>query len=487
MTGLEPASYLPAARWMVSADDHLAFTDLSGDVNPIHTDPLAARRLPFGQVVVHGVHLLARALDQWAAVHPDRAFSHVSATFRHPVAVGAALTTEWAELDDDSSVTISVTVNGVLAADITAKTTTNHVAFPGDWRPETRHERMVRPLVRTLEELAGSHGSVAVDADVGAAVSSLPHLAIAAGHAATLELIASSALVGMHVPGLHSMFSSLSLAILPRNHPIGYLAYSVTHVDPRFSRVTIEVEGSSVAGRVVAFVRPSPIEQSVDTSAVRSGEFTGQRWLIVGGSRGLGAAAVRLLVAGGAEVRFTYHQGHRESEELSDQTGAVPVAFDVFAGGVDGRMTAITTGWQPTHLGWFASPPIFVGTRDTYDDTLYQRFVWAYVDAFAAAIVTLAPHGLVGALWPSSQAVGMQVPGLAEYIDAKRQGETRCDQLRRDWPGVAIAAPRLPRLLTDQSTAFVPTEFGDTAAEVLAALRATNAIAGSEATHPPGS
>ena len=488
MTGLEPAPNLPAVSWTVSAHDHLAFTDLSGDLNPIHTEPLVARRLPFGQVVVHGVHLLARALDQWAAVHPDRAFSHISATFRHPVAVGAALTTEWADLDDDSSVDISVTVRGVLAVHITAQTTTNHVAFLGEWRPESRHgrvvRRVVRPAVRTIEELVGSHGLVAVDADMSATVSSFPHLAVAAGRAATMELITLSTLVGMHAPGLHSMFSSLSVATLPQDLPVGQLNYSVSRVDPRFSRITIDVEGISIAGQVVAFVRPSPIDQSVDTSAVGAAEFEGQRWLIIGGSRGLGAAAVRLLVAGGADVRFTYHQGHTESVELSEETGATPVAFDVFAGDVGGRMTAITADWRPTQLGWFASPPIFVGTRDTYDDTLHQRFVLAYVDAFTAAIVALAPHGLVGALWPSSEAVGMTVSGLAEYSDAKRLGEHRCDELRHEWPGLAIAAPRLPRLLTDQSTAFVPTEFGDTAAEVLAALRATRGVTGGEAASP---
>jgi hypothetical protein len=31
--------------------------------------------------------------------------------------------------------------------------------------------------------------------------------------------------------------------------------------------------------------------------------------------------------------------------------------------------------------------------------------------------------------------------------------------------------PRFPRLLTDQTTSFVPVEFGDAAVEVLAALR----------------
>ncbi|HNC74922.1 MAG TPA: MaoC/PaaZ C-terminal domain-containing protein, partial [Elusimicrobiota bacterium] len=37
-----------------------AFARLSGDANPLHVDPAAARRLLFGRAVVHGVHGVLR-------------------------------------------------------------------------------------------------------------------------------------------------------------------------------------------------------------------------------------------------------------------------------------------------------------------------------------------------------------------------------------------------------------------------------------------
>ena len=39
-------------------DDQLRFAELSGDWNPVHVDPVAARRTPYGQIV-HGVHAVA--------------------------------------------------------------------------------------------------------------------------------------------------------------------------------------------------------------------------------------------------------------------------------------------------------------------------------------------------------------------------------------------------------------------------------------------
>jgi len=38
--------------------DQDMFSRLSGDYNPLQTDPVLARRLIFGKQVVHGVHLL---------------------------------------------------------------------------------------------------------------------------------------------------------------------------------------------------------------------------------------------------------------------------------------------------------------------------------------------------------------------------------------------------------------------------------------------
>lgn len=51
--------------------------------------------------------------------------------------------------------------------------------------------------------------------------------------------------------------------------------------------------------------------------------------LIIGGSRGIGAAAVRGFKAEGDNVVFTYHKSETEADELRQETGAVPVRCDV--------------------------------------------------------------------------------------------------------------------------------------------------------------
>lgn len=52
------------------------------------------------------------------------------------------------------------------------------------------------------------------------------------------------------------------------------------------------------------------------------GEFAGKSVLVLGGSRGIGAAMVRHFVEAGAQVRFTYSGSKEAAEALAAETGA---------------------------------------------------------------------------------------------------------------------------------------------------------------------
>jgi hypothetical protein len=302
--------------------------------------------------------------------------------------------------------------------------------------------RATTPEVHTIESLAGASG------------------AIGAGDG----LIALTRQVGMHVPGRDSLLSSFDVTIGDRSQP---LAFRVVTADERFSRVVIELTGA-LEGMATAFVRARPVEPEMGSSAPDRHEFSGQRWLVVGGSRGLGAIAVLLLDAGGADVRFTFRAGADDAVTLAARSsGATPYQLDV-EGGLDRALPAVLDGWQPTHLAYMASPPIFVGAAGVYSPSLFERFRHVYVDAFLDLVGRLQLDGVV---WPSSIAVDDPPAGMAEYADAKLAGEEACRTLAAERPELRIATPRLPRLLTDQTTSFVPVEFGDGPAEVLAALR----------------
>src|SRR5688572_34230 len=56
--------------------------------------------------------------------------------------------------------------------------------------------------------------------------------------------------------------------------------------------------------------------------------FQGKSALVLGGSRGIGAAIVRRLAADGAEVTFTYFGARQAAEQLANETGSTAVLTD---------------------------------------------------------------------------------------------------------------------------------------------------------------
>ena len=71
-------------------------------------------------------------------------------------------------------------------------------------------------------------------------------------------LLATSQIVGMACPGLHSLFTGLDVTRDPASDGEHALHYAVSKSDARFRSLHIDVAGSGIAGRVEAFARHAP-------------------------------------------------------------------------------------------------------------------------------------------------------------------------------------------------------------------------------------
>lgn len=444
---------------------HAAFVALTGDRNPLHVDALAARRLQFGERAVHGIHLVMRALatlDSVAGLAGLRC-SQIRTRFLHSVPVGGALRVEvdaageleWAvRLLHD--VWIAVEVRVWMEAGERDPTPMSSGLWPDDRVPVDRTNEALEgvgievPLV-VVDEPAGPFSDI------------------------TADLLTLTRLVGMEMPGLHSLFSQFDVSRINPGCDVDALKSSVTGFDDRFGKVSMHVTGAMLAGTVTAFVRPAPSSQpSPDEWSAHpdTAEFAGQRALVIGGTRGLGEVTAGLLAAGGAQVTVSYRHGAADARRVIDALagdGHAVIELDVSNPQQVAALRMAAPG--VTHLYYFASPPIFRGVNGVYSEALFLEFQSVYVAAFDAVVGALGPAGLVGVLVPSSVVVDRAVGGMAEYADAKRLAEERADVLAVDYPQLAVVCPRLPRLDTDQTVSLLPAESGDAVAELLPALR----------------
>jgi len=431
-----------------TAADQDAFAALSGDFNPMHVDPLAARRLMFGRCVVHGVRLVLWSLEQALQNGPDRvALTHLDASFRKPAGVG-----------DDVTGTITFPTSD--SAHIELSSGDQKLALircswqSGDEPADVSLPIAERSTAREWrdDELNAAAGRVALSSPAIPLSQRLPPIQIA-------TLLATTRLVGMECPGLHSVYANLDLNFAANSLTEPTLGYRVTKWDPRFRRLTMELEAPDATGRIVAFVRHPP--QSQPTCAELAGRvaadaFFNQRALVIGGSRGIGEATAKLLAAGGANVWLTYHRGAKDAEAVVADITSAGYHAEALPCDASDPDWPVMEAIRPTHLYYFATPPIFSGS----DAPAFTQF---YVTAFGALVDKLVPHGLTHALYPSSVAVDSAPAGMEDYAAAKAAGEELCRTLEKNHPGLTILAPRLPRLATDQTATFALVEAGSPA------------------------
>jgi acyl dehydratase/acyl carrier protein len=465
------------APWTVTADDHAWFTTFSGDANPIHADPVASRRLLGGRMLVHGAHLLLRALEHAAAAGAITTVpAAISVVFRDGVGIGDQLVTRFERADGDR---IDVSIEragppGATVATIRVEEGAGAVAsdridlFEPDAGPP---ERPSGPRTLSVDDLATMVGteqpSLLPAVDAGACRARFPAITALLGAGRVAELAAISCVIGMLTPGRSSMSSAYDITLHAPTGDQAMIGHRIDHVDPRMRRVRLTVHGTSMRAAVTAFSPPAPVDQAAVLAdggdAPVAGEFAGWRALVVGGSRGLGEATVRLLVAGGADVRFTWCAGPAEAARLAADVGVTGLRW---CAPDDDIAAALPDDWRPTHVCWFASP----ASSGDPDAAAIE------VEAFERAVAGLPDPPLVGVLWPSIELLdhpdAPSPPGTAERVQRALAGEAACDRLAASRPRVGVRAARLPTLLTDRTQTLLPREYGDTATVLLAALRA---------------
>ncbi len=442
--------------------EQLAFARYSGDHNPIHVDAIAARRLLFGEPVVHGMHLLLWVLDIVAPImqgmnsKPDWS---VRVRFRKPVFIGESVRlvifpAEGNELKCLVRCDEAVLVSARIAP---AEASTGLSMLAEDPCVDTNSQRG-GPDVLGINDLEGQCGHLTMPVESRDGLASFfPNLSALFGVNRVGELALLSTLVGMRVPGMHSLFAALTLRLVGRStefierSPV--LTYRVMSVSTQFRLVRVQATAEGTCADVEAFCYPTPsISSSVAVSnALPEGSYAGRTVLVVGGSRGLGALAARLAAAAGARVVATFARGVDEAAALARIPGITVTRLDVAALTYE-ELDACFTMPVDT-LIYCATPRIFFRrTKPLHADRL-AAFTACYVSGFAQVFQRFASQATTGAqcLHPSSVAVTQNDPDNIEYRLAKQAGEGLCDALAALYPRISVHRPRLPRLDTDQT------------------------------------
>jgi hypothetical protein len=449
-----------------SSADQRVFAEMSRDWNPVHTDPIAARRLFSGRQVVHGVHTLLSALDRWVN-QSGASPTAVECVFRSPISVGD--TVDFTQHDAESGrSSIVASVGDFACTEIVvwiARSAAETVAEEIDAATAIRH---VEVLEAPLDEVPGSQVGCAFGIDIPCAsrlAAQFPRAAAAFGRRHVSAIAALSCFVGMVCPGLHSVFSSVRFA-LDGTDDDGRLLFVVRHYDARYKRFVVAFDGI-ISGQLTAFLRPSPQAQpsmQEIRTCVATDEFKHARVLVLGGSRGLGETVAKLLSAGNADVSITYATGIEDAKRVAGEINAeglghcAILSFDLTTcsyADLDIDVSALDSVY------YFPTPRISRKKTDLFNRHLFSEFVDFYLEKFAELCQWLENSAQnrnrrMRVYLPSTVFVDERPCGMTEYAMAKAAAEILAADLNAHLKNVTIVSSRLPRMPTDQTSTIVP-------------------------------
>lgn len=430
-----------------SSEQHTQFAELSGDFNPLHTDPEFARRSQFGTTVVHGVHVVLRVLDQIASVNP-RHLDDLQVEFRAPVRPELTAVADTSVVDNTAFV--KIVQNDLVVTKmkiVLGLSIRNSSAIPN-----IKMSKDVVALDRTWEDnaLDCEFAEVAGHQKYLSAIL-FPELTKNDRGAEIDVLLALTRVIGMKCPGRYALLRSFALHRVEQRR-LAEHRFCLNHLDSRMRIIRLSLSSNSFDGSIEAHHRRPHVRQSVDRqsrSLLDRSPFAGIKALVVGGSRGLGELTTRAIAAGAGEVLVTYSRGRSDSLELQRELGrTVRLAqLDVFA--PTPEFLEIVKQFAPTHLLYFASPQIVFRGGAPWDEELFARFFGFYVERFAWAIGLAEFRGVYT---PSSSFVTSQEFGFQEYVKAKSYLEEFCRSIETTKPDLRIVCERLPPIATDQHT-----------------------------------
>jgi NAD(P)-dependent dehydrogenase (short-subunit alcohol dehydrogenase family)/acyl dehydratase len=446
----------------VSAEHMQRFADASGDRNPLHADATFARATPYGRPIAQGALVTIAALAAADADALER-LDTLHVQFKQAV---------FPEEDHTVSLLDSAPGNARIDVVHAGRVVVAITCTFGREEPLPRAVEQPEALLRrspanpTVEELADGRRSF--EEPYRADLDALDRLAddLGAGHvprSVLLWLAAASYIVGMIAPGEHAVFVGARIASSASDRS-GVLDGAVTTVDERMGLVNLDVtlheQEASGSMALQTFLRspvPPPDRASLGRYLAPSATMAGRNVLVVGGSRGLGAALSGAFATQGATVWAGFALSVAHVERLRTEFGrdsVQPLRFDA------SDLSEVRAGFASLReraealdgVVLCAAPPLYETSLHPEASASTVQFVLASVAMvlapLAESLPVLSPDGWVVVV--SSSAIEDPPEVWPHYVIAKSAVEGAAAYARR-FTSARVLVVRPPTMWTDST------------------------------------
>lgn len=448
--------------FVISQESGNQFAEASGDFNPLHTDPVMARRYQFGSTVVHGLHGLLKALDLMIGkLNKPVCIKKLKVQFNNPIRHGETVDAICSDINQED-VRIELHALGKRSQSINA----SFIECKAGSLLKVEHSnyKKHKPVDLSFADVVNLDTCIDMTWNRELVAIQFPNLINKIPDYQIAILMGLTNIVGMHCPGLNSVFGGFAITFNQNEQPYdAKLHYKVIKHDSRFSLISIAFNHAKATGEIEALFRPMPVQQpslSQIKTIVKPGQFEDQRALVIGGSRGLGEVTAKLIAAGGGIPVISYTKGADDAASVindicNNGMQAKAIRYNVLAPSQE--IVSCLGEQSVSHIYYFASPLIEKNDSTLWNQDLFVKFSEYYLSGLAKLLdLFLKAPGYrkkgMTVFVPSTIFLEQPQAGFNEYVAVKAATEAFAAQFENKYPGWRFATPRLPRMLTDQTS-----------------------------------
>lgn len=449
------------------------FASLSGDANPLHVDLSYARRSLAAGCVVHGMLLFLRALDEIIldVTLPKAITTNFKSFVKVDELVNFTLYRNDLSFNDwqiwgfvNERTVITIQSDDLNYQEAPQSLNENQLSYEIIDSPQLMSSPRITERSQFFFKSYSYPLKSFVLCDCG-----FKNLLEKVGDDLIAGFLSMTHFVGMIHPGLNSIFSKFKVKINGKNNEDNYQFFQVIKYDDRVNRYVINLSGPLFSGEIIAFERPGLVEQEHISSyigKVAPNIFSNLNVLILGGSRGLGAAAAKILALGGANVDITYFACLKEAgliaNEIAEHCRYQPKTF--FYDIEEKKYDVISDKLAQANLVMnFATPPIRPTNKNQFDVELQAKYFRYYVESILELSNQLASNSNSKKIIfsPSTSFIEKEISGFSEYISSKKSLESLCDEKNSNETNLIFMYERLPQLKTDQTSSIFQMQYSD--------------------------
>ena len=428
-------------------DNQESFATLSGDWNPLHVDEEIARRTLAGSTVVHGIHGVLWALNIGLKLnHIHNIIESIQVKFHTSIKLHETVQCFFTEGNEKSNCKIIIRSSESLKTTIILSFSNSISFIP---IPEDKYIKS-SPKIYDFKKISAEEYTQELKFNKTLYKTMFSCLENKFSDTQISLLLGISNIIGMQCPGYHSLFSSFN--IFWSGSSDNSIKYQISDYNERFSSIKIMIKSGEAKGQLHSFIRPSLVEQKLTRNIknnIPKKIFSKWKVLIIGGSRGLGEASVRVLTQGGAKSCITYYKGLGDAKKISKETASEILYLDILSD------YKINLDWQPTHLLYFATPNIVSEDASIDAERLSRLYKNYFIKGFKDIINKINYGQALNVFYPSTIYIDDKNKKFESYAAVKKTGEEICNSMNQSHSNLNILYPRLPRLKTDLTASLI--------------------------------